>query len=248
LHDCTVSGLGVEREDDAAAGKVGAHHLLHADAEGGFEMVEALVHAVADGAVGEERGEAAFAAIQHRAMAADIEIRLVLAGHARVGQVLRCGATAYGHVRRMERVAPERVVGGGDFRFEIAREGGGEDGVTDLRATLAKVLHVACVETLEDVANRHVQSGLTQEVTIRLRRDGEAVGHFDAFGRQLAIHLAQRSVLPADQRHIIHADVGEPFDESAGCGGFRRCRLRAEEWLCLRGLWFCGHGQWPFVS
>lgn len=62
-HDVAKSGLGIEREDDATAREVGAHHLLYADAEGDLEMVEALVDSVAYGAVGEERHEAAQAGV-----------------------------------------------------------------------------------------------------------------------------------------------------------------------------------------
>ena len=48
------AGFGVDSEDDAARRKVGAHHSLNADGEGDLEMVKALVHAIRDGAVGEE--------------------------------------------------------------------------------------------------------------------------------------------------------------------------------------------------
>ena len=53
-HRVAETTLGVEREDNAAAREVGAHHLLHADAQSDLEMVETLVHAVADGAVSEQ--------------------------------------------------------------------------------------------------------------------------------------------------------------------------------------------------
>ena len=63
-HHAGEAGLGVDREHDAGAAEVGAHHPLHADRERHLQMVEALDLAVADGPVGEERGVAAPAGIE----------------------------------------------------------------------------------------------------------------------------------------------------------------------------------------
>ena len=120
----------------------------------------------------------------------------------------------------MQSTALERVVGNSDFRLEVAWEFGGQNGVTDLCAALAEIFHVPGVEILQDVANLPVQPRLAQEVTIRLGGDGKAIRHLHALGRQLAKHLAQRRVLAANERHIVDADVGEPFDEVPwGTGG-----------------------------
>ena len=85
------AGLGIDREHDAGTGQVGTHHTLHADPQRHLEVIEALVHAIADGPVGEERGEAAFARLQQRRDALYVEIRLLLAGEARIGQVFGGG-------------------------------------------------------------------------------------------------------------------------------------------------------------
>ena len=63
-HDVAKAGFGVEREDHAARREVGAHHLHHADRQRDLEMVEAVVDAIDDGAVGEDRGEAAAAGLE----------------------------------------------------------------------------------------------------------------------------------------------------------------------------------------
>jgi hypothetical protein len=57
---------------------------------------EALVHAVADGAVVVERGEDLAHAVQHVLDADDVEEGLLLAGERRVGQVLGRGRRAHG--------------------------------------------------------------------------------------------------------------------------------------------------------
>ena len=61
-----------------------------------LQVVEALGLAVADRAIGEERGEAAPAGVEQRRLAADVEEGLLLAGEARVGQVLGRGAGTHG--------------------------------------------------------------------------------------------------------------------------------------------------------
>ena len=252
-HYVAEARLGIEREDDAAGREVGAHHLLHTDAESDLEVVEAFIDAIADGAVGEERGKTALATIEHREMAADVQVSLVLPGHAGVRQVLRRRAAAHGHVGGMQRAALKRIVGGEDFRFEVARQLGGENGVTNLRAALPEVLHVARIESLEDVANLRVQSRLAQKIAKPVGGDGKAIRHLHTLGRQLAEHLAQRSVLPADQRHVVDADVSEPFDEawrdargrfrSYGASGRARRseRRRALRRFGFRGIRCGGH-------
>ena len=64
--DLVEAGLGVEGEHDAGAAEVGAHHVLDADRQGDLHVVEALDRAVGDGAVGEQRGEAAAAGVEKR--------------------------------------------------------------------------------------------------------------------------------------------------------------------------------------
>jgi hypothetical protein len=60
-----------------------------------LQMVEALRDAVADGAVGEQRGEAAPAGVKQRGLAPDVEVALLLAGKARRRQILGRGARAH---------------------------------------------------------------------------------------------------------------------------------------------------------
>ena len=86
-HHVAKAGFGIEREDDAARRQIGADHLHHADRQSDLEMVEAVVDAVDDGAVGEDRGEAAPARLEQIVFAAHIEKALMLSGKTRGRQV-----------------------------------------------------------------------------------------------------------------------------------------------------------------
>ncbi len=53
-HDPGKAGLGIEREHHPGTGAVGANHLLDTDGQGDLQMIETVVLAVHDGAVGEQ--------------------------------------------------------------------------------------------------------------------------------------------------------------------------------------------------
>ena len=96
--EVTETRLGVEGESDAAGGKIGAHHLLHADGETHVKNVEVESLPVADRPVGEEGGEAVADGIDERGRSAYVEIGFLLAGEAGVGQVFGGGGRADGNV------------------------------------------------------------------------------------------------------------------------------------------------------
>ena len=66
----------------------------------------------------------------------------------------------------------------------------------------------------------------SQEVPVRLGRDRESIRDLHPGGCQLAVHLAERGVLAADQRDVVDADFVKPLDVSCctagryGCGWF----------------------------
>ena len=89
------AGLGIQREDHAAGGAVGPDHLHHADRKRDFEMVEPIIDAIRNGAVGENGGKAAPAGVEQIFRAANIEEAFVLAGKARRRQILGGGRAAH---------------------------------------------------------------------------------------------------------------------------------------------------------
>ena len=130
-------------------GQVRAHHALHADRQGDLEVVEALVDAIGDRPVGEQRGEAALAGVEQDLAALDVQIRFLLAGEAGVGQVLGRGAAAHGDVDAARRARPTVLVGLTIACCEVAGSVGLEDRLADPAAALTEVLDVAGVQALQ---------------------------------------------------------------------------------------------------
>jgi len=72
-----------------------------------------------------------------------------------------------------------------------------------LRAHDRKPLHVVDVERRQDGANALVESVLREEVAIRVRGRREASRNRDAERRQSRDHFSDRSILTADQFHVL---------------------------------------------
>ena len=212
-HGIAEAGLGIDSEHDTGACEVGAHHALHADAERDFEMVEALVHTVADGAVGEERSEAPLACLQQGRRTVDIQVRLLLSGEARVGQIFGGGRGSHRDVQRHSASALQLAIGLADEILQVRRQRGVENDLPHGLAALAQVRHVARVEVQECRSDLLIDSCLADEMAERLGRDRKAIGHFHSLAREFADHLAERRIFSADQRDILDADVGKPSNE-----------------------------------
>ncbi len=210
-----MPGFGIEREEHAGRRQVGADHLLHADAERDLQVIEPHVGAIADGPRGEEAGETAAHRIEHLLLAADVEIRVLLAGEAGAGQIFRGGRRAHRHVGVADAVADgERLVRGGGFVGDFARQLGFDDEPAELRAALDQAVHVVLADPRQQLADALVQARAGDEVPVRFGRDGESVGHLDAERRQLTDHLAQRRDLPSHQPHIAQAHFRKPADKA----------------------------------
>ncbi|KAF0134379.1 MAG: Uncharacterized protein FD148_906 [Methylocystaceae bacterium] len=83
------SAFGVDREDDAGRRQIRAHHFHHADGVEHFEVIESIVDAIADGAVGEEARKAMADRVENGGGAAHIEIGVMLSGETRARQIFR---------------------------------------------------------------------------------------------------------------------------------------------------------------
>jgi hypothetical protein len=95
MNTTSEARLGVDGEHHAGGAEVGAHHALHAGRQRHVGVREALVHAVADGAVVVERGEHLLHLVQHVLDADHVEEGLLLAGEGGVGQVFGRGRGAH---------------------------------------------------------------------------------------------------------------------------------------------------------
>jgi hypothetical protein len=145
----TTSGkaaLRVDAEHDAGSGEIRAHHLLHADGQCDSHVLEALVHAVGDGPVREQRREDALAGAQQVFVAAHVEVGFLLAGEGGVREVLGGGRGAHGHVRITAAIVlAQTVIGGADLRGDL---GGISPSMIQPRmlAPVLPALHVGDVE------------------------------------------------------------------------------------------------------
>jgi hypothetical protein len=81
-------------------------------------------------------------------------------------------------------------------------------------------LGTSAAERLDVVQRQLLQGGIdtliepvrVEKIAIRSGRDGEPAGHVDALRGELADHLAERGVLPADPLEVVSADGFEGED------------------------------------
>jgi hypothetical protein len=71
---------------------------------------------------------------------------------------------------------------------------------------------IARVQAIERGMQARPGVGLVEHMAVAQGGDRKAVRHADALSRQLAVHLAERGVLAADQRHVANAQILEPAD------------------------------------
>ena len=76
-------------------------------------------------------------------------------------------------------------------------QAGSVDDLAAARADLGEVLDVALVEAVEQPVQLVPGAGFGERVAEGLGGNGEAVRHPNALRRELAVHLAKRSVLAA---------------------------------------------------
>ncbi|KAK8914672.1 hypothetical protein VCV18_010991 [Metarhizium anisopliae] len=212
-HHLVEAAFRVDGKHDAGAAHVGAHHLLHADRERDAHVVEPPGLAVADGAVGEERGIAPAAGVQEGIAPRDVEIRLLLAGKARLGQVFCRGAGAHRDAQVLAvGLAAELAIRGLDGGRRAAGPGAAEEEAADLVAGLPEgqlaVLPFGYQRggVLLDVVFAHV-------LPVHAGRGCESGRHLDSPVRQGGNHLADGGILAADQRTILPSYLVESEDE-----------------------------------
>ena len=178
-------------------------------------MLEALVHAIGDGAVVVERGEDTPHRVEHVVDAADVEVGLLLACEGGVGQVL--GGRGRAHSEARLRVAfRDALVFRADLALQLRWQRRLLDHRADLRARARERLHVVHIELGKHVADRVGKLVVREEIVERLGRRGEPSRHPHIRRGELADELAQRGVLAAHAGDIGHAELFEREDV-AGC-------------------------------
>ena len=228
VHGVLEPGLGVYGEHHSRAGQVRAHHLLHADGQGDGEVVEALVHPVGDGPIGEERCEAALAGLHELFRSVDVQVGFLLARERRVGQVLGRGRGAHGHVAVRAVFFLQPLVGVFDGLAQVLGEGQGADEGANLAAALGQILHVMGVQVRQDVLDLLGCVVMGEQMAIGRGSDGKAVWNAHPLLAEFAVHLSQGGVFPANQGHVLDGELVEPEDETVAS---------------FHGASFCGPGR-----
>ena len=90
-HHVAKARVGVEREHHATRAAVGAHHLLNAGRQRHLRVIEALVDAVSDGPVVEQRGEYVAHRLEDGGLTLHVEEGLLLAREGRLRQIFGGG-------------------------------------------------------------------------------------------------------------------------------------------------------------
>ena len=186
-HHVAEAGLGVESEDHAARSHIGAHHLHHADRQRDLEMVEAVVDAIDDAAVGEQRGEAESAGLEQILRATDVQIALVLAGEAGGRQVLGRRRTAHGNSDIGAILGLKLAIGIDDGLAQGIGPGGAIDDVTRLFRPFGQGRDVGDVESVQQCVQSGPSICLGECVAIGGGGQGKSVGNKHARGAQLRI-------------------------------------------------------------
>jgi hypothetical protein len=151
-HHVTEARFGVEGEHHAGGAGFGADHALHAGRQGHQLVVEALVHAVGDGAVVEQRSEHFLGRADHVFDATDVQEGFLLAGERGVRQVFGGGRGAHGDSHVVV-AGGQRGEGRTDFGVQL-REFGFHDPLADLGAGLGQGIDVIDVQGVERGVDR----------------------------------------------------------------------------------------------
>ncbi len=200
------AGFGIQGEEHAGGAGFGAHHALHASGQGDQLVVEALVHAVGDGAIIEERGEDFLGRANDVVDTADVEEGFLLAGEGGIRQVFGGRRRAYGD-RQIGVALGNPGEGLADLRIQTLRERRVHDPLANLRASLGQGDDVIDIQGIEGGVDALVQAALLEEIAVGLGRGGEPAWNGHARASQVGDHLAEGCVLAAHALDVVHAKL-----------------------------------------
>jgi hypothetical protein len=181
-------------------------------------MLEALLAAIGDGAIGEERRVAAPTGLEQRMLAAHVEEALELAGEARLRQIL--GGCAGAHRNRQVghgAAARELTVGAANRVRHVVRPLARRDQRANSFTRAFERGDASC-EGVEALADIGLQAVLLDESPIGRRGGGEAGRHPHPGLAEMTQQLAEGCVLPADALEVGRGEQLERDDVLAGRG------------------------------
>jgi hypothetical protein len=190
-----------------------------------LKMVETVIDAVPDCPIGEDAGEAAPHRLDEVARRY-VQVALVLAGEARIGQVLGRGRAPDRDRKGRPVFRDELLVCLLDLLCHPCRD----RGLTHDRAGFGRASgerrHVGGIDPVQERAKARPRAGCVEHLAVGAGQDREAVRHTDPRAGQLPIHLAERRVLASDQRDVLDAHLGEAADVAIA----RHCPAPCVSW------------------
>ncbi len=205
-----------------------------------LEMIKAVVDAIGDRAVGEDRRKAPAARFEQRIGAAHIEEAFVLAGKTGIGQVFRRRRAAHRDGNLAAIVIGKLAVGLADQGAQIVLGRRRVNDAARLRGAFLQQIDVGLVEPVQKIVKLVPGVRRGQRVAIGLGGEREAVRHPDALRRENRIKLAERGVLAADQSNIVQPGISEP----AHIVQLRQARVRhwGDPWAQEMPMYPAGRG------
>ena len=154
-------------------------------------MIETVAFAIADGALGKQRGEAAPARIEQAFLVTYIQETLVLAGKAGAGQVLRSGGAAYREAQLGTVLFAELHIGVSDLALQIVRQARLVHNLAQFSGDVPQ-LRVLCVRDIPDqFAHWFPGGGAVEHGAVGGGSNGKAVGNANPMGGEGSVHFPQ---------------------------------------------------------
>src|SRR5258708_768794 len=202
------ASLGVEGKGDSAGCQVGADHFLYANGEADVEDIEVESLPVADGPVGEQGSKAVADGVDERSGSTDVEVGLLLAGKAGVGQVLGGGRRTDGDGGGgLVMELGEGLIGGENLMRQVMGEACVADGLADLRPGPAQGLDVVEVDAVELAFDKALELTLFEELIVGVGGDDKAPGDPNSEAGKMTDHLTEGGAFTADEGDVFEPDV-----------------------------------------
>ncbi|MNS59869.1 hypothetical protein D3C72_928420 [compost metagenome] len=195
-----VARDGIGREQDA--GRLRKDHPLNDDSQVDLTVVEAMLDAVGDRPLGEQRRPAPADVRQNRIFSDDVQVRVLLAREGRRRQILRRGAGPHG-VGLGGSELRERL---GDRLPDVPRHRGPFDDPPNLGAQLTNPGAVTDPETRQLIEQAADGRQFRHDPLERIRRHAKAVRHPDA------VDAGQFSQVRAFAAHDLDGRLGDVLE------------------------------------
>jgi hypothetical protein len=212
-HHVAEAGFGVQGEQHAGGADARTHHQLHAGGQEHVLVLEAVVHAVGDGAVVVQRGEHFLDLVHDVVGTGDVEEGFLLAGEGGIRQILGGGRRTHGHGHVAAAVVGAQLgVGGADVLVQLRLQRRIDHPAADFLAGGGQRVDVLDVQRGQLVEDALGQVVVRDEVLEGFSGGGITARHRNAQTGQVADHLAQRRILAAYAGQIGQTQFVQPQD------------------------------------